>query len=332
MPTKEESQALKEKENRDLLMLLGVSAIYNDIRDKIRLLALDVTDKAGKDKQWFSSRDRANRFAVKVNEKLRPDYLRRDTFSKKRYAEEYNTSYFTAKFSVENRGLRDGYNVSLPKYTKQQFERALNDPLSKLMNTAKMQTGRSLDIQQLYTTIVSGVEQGQSITRINRELDINLGYRDAKGVWIKNPELRKGQQYKTRRILRTEINRMRSIAETDQWLNSQEIVPSKLQWLATLDDRTRRQSAVMDGQIANKKAEFRYPNGIVARQGKSGVARYEINDRCDLLTLDPEFPPESRIQRDPKTGKNKVLPYQTFKEYADSQDLRINRYGEVLFK
>jgi hypothetical protein len=332
MPTKDETQALKDKKIRDGLIIAELSIIYNAIRNKIQSLAMGVTDKAGKDQAWFDSRNRAKRFATKVNKDLRPDYLKRDAFSKERYAEEYRTAYFTAKFGVENAGLKEGFKVNLPRYSKQQFERALNDPLSKLANTAKMQTGRSLDIQQLYTTIVSGVEQGMSLPNINKQLDINLGYRDSKGVWIDKPELRRGQQYRTRRILRTEINRMRSIAETDQWLNSQDIVPSKLQWLATLDDRTRPQSAQMDGQISNKNAEFRFPNGIVARQGKSGVAAFEVNDRCDLLTLDPEFPPESRIQRDVKTGKNKVLPYVNFEEFAKSQGLRKNRYNQVLFK
>lgn len=329
MPDKEES--LKDEQIRDGLILAGVVAIYDDIRLKAQKLAMDVTAKADGDTEWFSQYNRSQRFAKKVNKDLRPDYVKRDTFIKNRYAEEYRTAYFYAKFVSENTAIRNGYNVKLPRYTKKQFQDALNYPLSKIMNTAQMQTGRSLDIQQLYRTIVSGVEQGLSLPKINRNLDINLGYRDAQGKWIADKTLRKGQQYKTMRILRTEIGRMRSRSATDQWINEQDIVESKLTWLATLDNRTRRQSVIMDGQVSNKEGKFRYPDGTIARQRESGNPRYDINDRCSTISVDPEYPPSTRIQRDPKTGDNKIKPYINADQWVRDNKLKRNIYGEILF-
>jgi hypothetical protein len=89
----------------------------------------------------------------------------------------------------------------------------------------------------------------------------------------------------------------------------------------------------MDGQIANSEGKFKFPGISEPKYAhRSGKASFDINDRSTTITLDPEFPPESRIQRDVKTGKNKVVPFQNFKQYAESQNLKINRYGEVLFK
>lgn len=325
------SEQEKAQDKRDILILLGVTEIYDIIRLKVRDLSSQVHNKAKDQTDYFTKYDRKNRFAKKVNKELRPEYVKRDTFSKNRYTQEYTTAYFHAKFGVENQGIRDGYKFRLPRYTRQQLERALNNPLSKLMDSAQMQTSRSVDIQQLYTTIVSGIDQGSSLPNINRQLDIDLGYRDAQGKWIADKELRRGQQYKTRRILRTEISRIRNQANTDQWINQQDIVPSNLQLVETLDNRTRSQSARMDGQFANKEGKFKFPNGQFSFVGQSGVAKWDINDRATTINVDPEYPPESRIERDPKTGKNKIVPYKNFETYAKDNNLKRNIYGQVLF-
>lgn len=334
MANKYENQITRSRSERDKAIIIEISNMFDDIREKSQRAAMKVTDKAGDNTEWFSDRaGRTQKFAKDLNEELRPDYLKKDNFSKQVYAEEYRTAYFESLYEITNEGIAEGYLIKLPRYTKRQFEQAINYPLSKLINAAKMKTGRNVDIEQVYTTIVSGVEQGLSLPKINKSIDVALGYRDSQtGKWIADKALRKGQTYKTTRTLRTEVLRMRSTAETDQWINQQPIVESKLQLVETLDDRTRSQSANMDGQIANNEGKFLYPNGQRAYAHRSGVAKWDINDRSTTITLDPDFPPESRIQRDVKTGKNKVLPFTNFKEYAATQNLRVNRYGEVLFK
>jgi hypothetical protein len=329
---KYEEEILKSQKLRDNLITKKVGAIFDVIRDKSQKLAMEVTIAADGNDNYFQEYNRSEKFATKTNKTLRPEYLKKDGFSKERYIEEYRTTYFESLYTITNEGISDGYLVKLPRYSKKQFKQAINYPLSKLMNTAKMKTGRSVDIEQIYTSIVSGVEQGLSLKNINRQIDIDLGYRDPQtGKWLKNVADRKGQTYKTQRVLRTEVLRMRSTAETDQWINQQDIVPSKLQLIEVLDDRTRGQSAQMDGQISNKEGQFLYPNGQYAYAHRSGVAKWDINDRSTTITLDPDFPPETRIVRDPKTGENKVQPFQSFKEYAENNNLKRNIYGEYLF-
>jgi hypothetical protein len=333
MANKYENQITRARVERDRAIIIEISKIFDSIREKSQRAAMKVTDKAGDNTEWFSDRaGRTEKFAKELNEELRPDYLKKDNFSKQVYAEEYRTSYFESLYSITNEGISEGFLVKLPRYTKKQFEKAIRYPLSKLMNNPKMKTSRNVDIEQIYTTIVSGIEQGLSLPNINKDLDIALGYRDSSGKWIAKKELRKGQTYRTTRTLRTEILRMRSTAETDQWINQQPIVESKLQLIETLDDRTRSQSANMDGQIANKEGKFKFPDISDPRFAhRSGNPAFDINDRATTITLDPDFPPESRIERDPVTGKNKVVPYKDFKTYAGEKGLVKNKYGQYLF-
>lgn len=339
MGNKYENEIRKDENERDKLLILGITSIYKDIRDKVLNEALKVKTKAKDRNDWFSKRaGRKERFAKDLNKKIRPDYIKRDLLSKRTYFQEYPTTYFQGTYIVENKGISDGYKFKLPKFRKTQLKEALNYPLSKLGNNVDMKISRTQDISRLYNVIVSGIEQGKSLPNIGIDIDIELGFRDAKGSWISQIVDRKGQQYKTQRILRTEILRMRNAAQTDQWKNQQEIVPSKLMLVETLDNRTRAQSAQMDGQFANKEGKFEYPNGQYSFLGRSGVAKWDINDRGTTVNIDPEYPPESRIQRvpvfDKKLGKrvwrNKTVPYKNFPIYANEQGLVKNKYGEYL--
>lgn len=333
MANKYEKEIYKSKYIRDDLIANRLSTIFEVIRDKSQKLAMQVTIKAEDNAEYFQQYNRAEKFATETNETLRPEYIKKDAFSRKSYIDEYPTSYIESLYTVINQGIKDNYLVKLPKYTEQQFKKATNYPLSKLMNTAKMKNARSLDIEQVYTSIVSGVEQGLSLKNINRQLDIDLGFRDPQtGKWIGDVTDRKGQIYKSQRILRTEIGRMRATAETDQWINQQEILPSKLQLVEVLDNRTRSQSARMDGQIANEEGKFLFPNDNYSYAHRSGVAKWDINDRSTVVTLDPDYPANKRIQRDPKTNENSVKPYQNFEQYAKDNNLTRNIYGELLFK
>jgi len=331
---KYEKQILRMRTIRDTAIINEIAIVFDSIRDKSHKLAMDITTKAEGKENYFASVGKNEAFAKELNSTLRPDYLKKDNFSKNIYAEDYRTAYFESLYTITNEGIAEGYLVQLPRYTKQQFQQAINYPLSKLMNKAKMKTGRSVDLEQLYTSIVSGVEQGLSLSNIRKDLDIKLGYRDSQtGRLIKDFTDRKGQQYKTMRVLRTEVLRMRSVAETDQWLNQQDIVPSELVLIEVRDDRTRAQSARMDGQVANKEGKFKFPNVDEPKFAhRSGVAAYDIHDRATTINRDPEFPPESIIERDPVTQKNKVVPFRSFEDYAKDKGLTTNRYGEVLFK
>ena len=336
---KYQKEVIQLKNQRDKSIIGEIQLIFDEIRDKAQKQAMTVTGKAGDNKEYFQEQNRAEKFAIDLNKDLKPQYVKKDDFIKGWYAEEYRTTYFQSLYTVVNKGIADGYTLKLPRYTKKQFEKAINYPLSKLINKTAMQSARNIDVNQLYTIIVSGVEEGLSLPNINKKIDIALGYRDSvTGKIIDHidpktgEKLYKGQQYKTMRILRTEVSRMRATAETDQWINQQPIVESKMQLQSVLDNRTRKQSVQVDGRYANEEGKFLYPNDEYYYAKRTGVARWDINDREQVLTLDPEYKPSQKSQRNLKTGKSELQPYQTFEEYAKTQNLVKNKYGEYLFK
>jgi len=329
---KYDKEVERETKKRDSLIISEIAIIYSVIRDKSFLLSAKAKSKAGDNTKWFNTGNRKKAFAKKVNETLKPEYIKRDVFTKNVYAEEYRTSYFYANYATENLGISKGYNVKLSRYTKDQFKEALNYSMSVIMDTQEMTMRRKQNAKQIYKTILNGVENGYSQERINKNIEIDLGYRDENGKFISSKKNMRGQAYKTKRLIRTEVGRIRNDASRDQWINEQDIVKSKYMVVETLDDRVRQQSVQMDGDYSNEKGEFLYPNGEWHYLGRSGVARWDINDRGTAVTVDQEFPPESRIQRDPETQKNTIQPYTNADDWIKSKGLTKNRYGEILYK
>jgi hypothetical protein len=317
---------------RDGLILSQIVAIYDRIREKSFILSSKAKARAGDDTDYFNEKKRSKAFAKKVSKDLTPEYLKRDKLTRNVYAEEYRTTYFYAKYSVENQGIFKGFKFKLPRYTREQFQKALNYSMSVISDLPEMTRRRKQATKQVYNSIVGGIEQGLSIDNINKNIDVVLGYRDSQTKeWIAKKEKRRGQTYKTKRLIRTENGRIRNDANRDQWLNQQDIVPSKLQDVETLDSRVRQQSVSMDGDFSNAEGKFLYPDGKWHFLGRSGNPKWDVNERGTTINVDPEYPPESRIQRDPKTGKNKIVPFRNFKDYADEKGLVKNKYGQYLF-
>ena len=96
--------------------------------------------------------------------------------------------------------------------------------------------------------------------------------------------------------------------------------------------RTRQQSASMDGQLADVNDEFHYPNGAVSKfPGGSGVAAYDINERCNTISIIPGQSPLLRRGKNPVTGETEVMSYKDFPEWADENDL-VYKQGRLVQK
>lgn len=139
--------------------------------------------------------------------------------------------------------------------------------------------------------------------------------------------------WKAKRIVRTESHR--SLCAGD-YANIQSVkvnqgVDVRRQILSTLDDRTREQSVRVDTKLENKDGVFVYPGGIeVVFPGNSGIAKWDINDREITIPRLEGFPVDERRGRNPVTGKNEVITFKSFPEWAKENGLKRNRYGEYL--
>ena len=134
------------------------------------------------------------------------------------------------------------------------------------------------------------------------------------------------------RIIRTETNRTANLANyaMSKDLDSKGI-KIRRRIVSTLDNRTRAQSARMDGQTVKIDEPFTYPNGAKAMvPGTSGVPKYDINDRETVINLVNNVEPVVRIGRDPVTGKNEYFGYKNFDKWAKEKRLKKNKYGEII--
>ena len=88
--------------------------------------------------------------------------------------------------------------------------------------------------------------------------------------------------YNALRIARTESLRAASYAQLEMEQEATAAgVKFKKQWISTLDDRTREDHVVMDGDFADDNGYFTLPDGTETTAPRmSGVAEQDINCRC----------------------------------------------------
>ncbi len=171
--------------------------------------------------------------------------------------------------------------------------------------------------------------------------DIESGIRQG---LIKGEGFRKTAR-KIRDVMGTDINNARRIARTEGHRNmmqgnyastqaaKQKGVEIKRQIVAVLDNRTRPQSAQVDGLVENEQGYFEYPGGVQVRiPGNSGVPGWDINDREAVINIAEGVEPTTRRARNPVTGETDIINFSDFDTWAKNNGLTRNRYGQLLEK
>jgi len=143
-----------------------------------------------------------------------------------------------------------------------------------------------------------------------------------------------GAKASATRILRTETNRTMNMGSYAQSkVADDEGIKIEREIVSTLDNRTRAQSASMDGQRRGIDEPFTYPNGAQAlAPGTTGIKKYDVNDREAVIDIVNDESPKIRRGRNPETGKNEVFEYTTFDKWAKENNLTKNKYGEIVAK
>jgi len=185
------------------------------------------------------------------------------------------------------------------------------------------------ELLKIQNTITQGLLQGKSYSKLVEDIKNVIGT-----ISIQNGEITaKGAMANAMRIIRTESNRTMNAGHyaSSKYLDSIGInVRRRL--VSVLDNRTRGQSARMDGQTVGIDEKFKYPGGIMALYpGNTGVAAYDINDRESTIDIIDGNDPELRRGRNPVTGDNETFSYKNFDDWRKEQGLIKNKYGEILF-
>lgn len=187
-------------------------------------------------------------------------------------------------------------------------QRSIDNPYAKVA----WDKYKTASLRNVKTVINQGIIQGKSIQDITKDLKsaLNTGYNKAV------------------RIARTEVHKVMEQASQDQFEYSKNELKIDLRkkLVATLDDRTRPQSAQMDGAISNEQGEFLYPDGQWHIPGNTDVAEWDINDRERSVEFIEDYGPIVRRSRE-----DGIIPYQDYKTWAKDKGITHNIYGEKLF-
>jgi hypothetical protein len=318
-----------------------IVAIYSDLNDTIQAELLKIYKKYDLPKATpeetiafmqgkISASDgrRISRLQAtqeSIASSMRAALIKKDKLIEKTAVEMYQNGYYWNAWATTN---AVGVDIAWPLIDEAMIKKAVYDnPFSvfqisssskgALSKVNKLQWDRQLAIQRVTRELEMAAGRGDSLQVLARKLDVIFGFRDAvTGKLIKDGLNKRGETWKSLRVSRTELHRLFEAGHLDEFYAAEnEGVNTRLQYVATLDNRTRPQSASMDGQISNAEGQFQYPDGQWYYLGNTGVAEWDINDRCSQIqVIDGITPPLRRIK-----GRG-VVQYTTFDEWVDEMN------------
>jgi hypothetical protein len=329
----------------------GIVAATRQVRQVYRDTTQEIYDAIGPDviesQTAFDAQTNRRKARVRLDTaktEIRPVLSARDNYISRQTINEYNVAYYEYNFAANYMNVPVKSNPSKIKRVAR-FE----TPNNKLTDSVAMATDRNRLIARLERSILTGIQQGKTQRQVVRDIDIVLGFRTRDGELtdlalrkIESGELtvRGGEIYNSTRVARTEMGRMHAWAALDAMLRAQQqgFEDNRLQLLAIFDDRTRPQSADMHLQVSRPDGKFLYPNNIYYYPGQQ-PAQWAINDREVAVPYFPqnvfeEFgvqPVEitERINgQEITTIQNVSAEVRTWQQFADQNNLRVNRYGQ----
>lgn len=178
---------------------------------------------------------------------------------------------------------------------------------ARLLNDAFVNYDR--DTQRWISRQVrDGIIKGDSVQKLARRLDDNALMHSVNSAI---------------RIARTETLRATGLASQIAYDEAADLgVNIRQVWDATLDDRTRPDHAAADGTVM-QDGSFDVPWGSTPGPRRSGIAGQDINCRCTVTPEVEGLAPSVRRTRD-----DGIQPYQTFDEWATTNGITTNRFGQ----
>ena len=309
-----------DKLNKQLLTEYKIA--LDEIRAKVSKIYTTVLDGVDK-RDWFFEMNKYNRLS-KIKMELRKVYSSIKISNTIIEGSElgFNNNYFRQQYSLAWMQQTIFKNVNEDQLVASILGKINNRNASifipKYGNVVQtMKNNKAATIAKLDGIMNQAIIQGKGARTISREIKDLLGISAKKAMTIS----------------RTEVMRNMNNGSYAAYLGAREDgVELGRMLIATLDSRTREQSGNMDKQIANKDGLFRYPNGAIALPGNTGNPAYDINDRETVIEIVKGFEPETRIGRNPVTGKNETMDFIDFPEWMKRNNLKRDRGGKIVKK
>lgn len=273
---------------------------------RIRSDLIELADKDGN--LSYAEASRFNRLLAlnrNIEENLNDLYKQNVSSVNNILASNYTSTYYSYGWAID---VHQSVRLSWGTIPKQIVERAIENPYAKV-GWERYQKANILRVKEV---INQGIIQGLGIKEVTKDLKeaLGAGYNSAT------------------RIARTEMHRISELAEQDQFKYARDELKIDLRKMLveTLDDRTRPQSAQMDGDISNEQGEFLYPDGRWYLPGSTNHPEWDVNDRARSVEVIEDYGPIVR-----RSKEDGVIPYQDYQSWAKNKGITHNIYGEKLF-
>lgn len=215
----------------------------------------------------------------------------------------YSLNHNYAAYTIE----QVAGNVGFTLYDEQTVKRLIADDPT-LLPKRRIDAPKDLkwNKKRFTAEITSGILQGESIGKIADRVK-NLSDANRAGA-IRNA--------------RTAVTGAQNAGRQSSYDKAKEMdLPLRKRWIATKDNRTRHEHAMLDGQTVDLDKPFSIDGHKLMFPGDpTGIAHLVWNCRCTVRTVEKEGieaePRKVRV-RDPKTGKNVVVNEMTYIEWQE---------------
>lgn len=164
--------------------------------------------------------------------------------------------------------------------------------------------------KQINNAVTSAIIQGKSIDKIANDLQSRMESLN------KNSAVKAARTGITNAQNAGTLSRMKELAAMG--------VDIQKEWVATLDDRTRKSHRKLDGE--RRDLDERFSNGLMY-PGASGSSKEVWNCRCRMVSYLPDVDTSDAVRwsRDPNTGKREYVPNQTYEEWYKSKTTKSTK-------
>lgn len=173
--------------------------------------------------------------------------------------------------------------------------------------------------QQITASVTSSILQGKSIPKIANDLQSRM------------QDMNRTSAIRT---ARTAVTAAQNAGRLDTYRAAQDMgIKLKKQWLATLDNRTRHEHAMLDGQTVDNDKPFKVDGYEIMFPGDASAPGYLVyNCRCTLIAaLDdvPKAPNPLRRARDQETGKSILVSDMTYAQWESWKEGATQNAGKI---
>ena len=183
--------------------------------------------------------------------------------------------------------------------------------------TSVLVANSTKELKAIKDAITQGLIQGDSFTKISKRLE--KAFKTTKSNAL--------------RIARTEGHRNQMAGQMAMTnMARSEGVEAQRQIIAVRDTKTRTQSEIVDKEKEGKDGLFQYPGKRVAIPGNSGRREWDIYDRESVINIVDGFEPQLTRGRNPATGKNEIISFNSFEDWKKDVGLKRNKNGMLVPK